>query len=139
MIQITNDIYISEDELKFTASKSSGPGGQYVNKTNSRVTLWFDVSESPNLTEDQKLRIRNFLATRVSKTGILRVTAQSHRSQTANKELSVERFIQLIKDALEESPVRKKTKIPPRARRQRLEGKKHRSSVKKLRSKTDFF
>jgi ribosome-associated protein len=137
MIKITEDIYISEDELKFTASKSSGPGGQYVNKVNSRVTLWFDVIGSTNLTEDQKFRIRNFLSTRVSKTGMMRVSAQSHRSQTANKELSVERFTQLLKDALEEVPARKKTKIPFYTRRSRLDEKKHRGSVKKLRSKID--
>jgi ribosome-associated protein len=137
MIQINDQIQISEDELNFTASKSSGPGGQYVNKVNSRVTLWFDLAASSALTDDQKSRIAGCLATRISKTGILRVSAQSHRSQTANKELAVERFIELIKDALSESPERKKTKIPAKARRRRLDEKKHRSAVKKLRSKPD--
>jgi ribosome-associated protein len=135
MIQITETINIPDDELTFTASKSSGPGGQYVNKVNTRITLWFDVAGSPSLTEDKKLRIQSHLYTRISKTGILRVIAQSSRSQTANKELALQRFVELIGEALQENPPRKKTKIPLKARQQRIDSKKHRSRFKKLRSK----
>jgi len=134
-MKINDNLYIPDDEITFTASRSSGPGGQYVNKVNTRITLWFDVAQSPSLTEDQKMRIQIHLSTRVSKTGMLRVVAQSSRSQLANKELATLRFVELIKEALQENPPRKKTRIPSGARQQRIDSKKHRSRFKKLRSK----
>jgi ribosome-associated protein len=134
MIKITETINIPDDELMFTASRSSGPGGQYVNKVNTRITLWFDVAGTPSLSDDQKNRIQTHLSTRISKTGVLRVIAQSSRSQIANKELAIQRFVELIKEALQENPPRKKTRIPFGARQQRIDAKKHRAGFKKLRS-----
>jgi ribosome-associated protein len=134
-MKINDNVDIPDDELTFTASKSSGPGGQYVNKVNTRITLWFNLTASPSLSDDQKNRIQTHLSTRISKTGVFRVIAQSSRSQIANKELATQRFVELIKEALQENPPRRKTKIPSKARQQRIDAKKHRSRFKKLRSK----
>ena len=135
MIQITETLSIDEDELKFSASRSSGPGGQHVNKVNTRITLWFDVGQSPNLTLAQKNRILSRLKTRISKDKRLRVISQQHRSQIANKETAIERFTQLLKDALAVLPPRKKTKVSKNANQRRIDGKKHHSRIKKHRAK----
>ena len=79
MIEVTNEISIPEDELRFTASLSSGPGGQNVNKVNTRVTLWFDVVNSPSLSPEQKELIASRLLSRISKDGLLRVISQQTR------------------------------------------------------------
>jgi ribosome-associated protein len=92
MIQITNTLFINDSELSFTASPSSGPGGQHVNKVSTRMTLWFNVSASPSLTAEQKQRILSRLATRISKEGVFRIISQKHRSQSANKDATIERF-----------------------------------------------
>ena len=134
MIRITDKLSIPEDELKFAASRSSGPGGQHVNKTSTRVTLSFDVANSPTLTEGQKTFVLSRLATRVSKEGILRVVSQQTRSQAANKELAVERFIELLQQALKEKPLRKRTAISAAAKQRRLDEKRRRSRLKQKRS-----
>jgi ribosome-associated protein len=135
MIQINETVNIPDDELTFTASRSSGPGGQYVNKVNTRMTLCFDVAGSPSLSKDQKIRILKHLSTRISKSGTLRMVCQSSRSQLTNKEVVTERFVELIREALQENPPRKKTRTPLKARQQRIDEKKHRSRFKKLRFK----
>lgn len=135
MIRITNRISIPEEELSFTASLSSGPGGQNVNKLNTRVTLRFDLANSPSLSPEDKALIATRLGTRIAKDGILRVVSQSTRSQHANRELAVERFVELLKSALKRAPVRKETRVSKAAKERRLEEKKLRSSVKRQRSK----
>lgn len=135
MITVTEELAIPENEIWFTASGSGGPGGQHVNKTSSRITLWFDVAASPSLGPEQKERIQQRLPTRINKNGLLHISAQRHRSQAANREQTIERFAQLIADALEETPARKKTRIPRRAKKRRLENKKHLGRKKQLRTK----
>ncbi len=83
---------IAEDELRFTYSRSSGPGGQNVNRVETRVTLLFDVLGSPSLSEGHKRRIASLLATRINKEGILRVVSQRHRTREANRRAARERF-----------------------------------------------
>ncbi len=134
MLEIDANLSIPENELLFTASGSSGPGGQNVNKVSTRVTLWFDVLHSASLTEEQKDRISRNLAARINKKGWLRITAEEHRSQAANRKLAREKFCRRLFEALKERPVRKKTRVPKRSRRRRLENKKQRSRKKKLRS-----
>jgi ribosome-associated protein len=136
MIKITNEISIPEDELRFTASLSSGPGGQNVNKVSTKVTLWFDVVNSPSLSQDQKELVLRRLATRISKDGVLRVIAQQTRSQAANRELAVNRFVELLQYALRQVPLRKKKQVSRAAKLRRLEEKKQRSILKSRRSKT---
>ncbi len=135
MIQITDTLFIHEDELSFTASPSSGPGGQHVNKVSTRMTLLFNVAASPSLSAEQKQRICSRLSTRVSKDGVLRVISQRHRSQAANRDAAVERFVELLKGALAELPPRKKTTVSKRARQRRLDEKKQHSLKKKQRAK----
>jgi ribosome-associated protein len=135
MIRINERISIPENELNFTASHSSGPGGQNVNKVSSRVTLWFDVVNSPSLPLQDKERIIARLAGRIGKDGVLRVISQQTRSQAANRELTIRRLIELLRAALKQSPRRKKTRVSRAARLRRLEEKRQRSLLKKERSK----
>ena len=138
MIEITDDIAICADEFVFKASRSGGPGGQNVNKVNTRVTLFFDVAGCEVLSDIQKQRILRRLATRADKNGVVRVVSQKYRTQKANRRASVERLQELLREALKTKPVRKKTKVPERAHRRRLEEKKRRSMLKKLRAERDF-
>ena len=100
MIKIKDEILIGKDELSFTFSRSSKPGGQNVNKISSRVTLLFDVANSPSLSVEQKNQIMTHLRTRINKDGVLRVVAQLHRSQAANREAAVARFLNCYRKRL---------------------------------------
>jgi ribosome-associated protein len=133
-MEITKGVQIAEESLVFKYSRSSGPGGQNVNKLNTRVTLLFDVAGSPDLTEPQKHRIAKRLRKRISKEGVLRVISQEHRTQAANKQAALERLAELLAEALKTTPVRKKTRVPYGAIQRRLEQKKHRSLLKKQRA-----
>ena len=133
MIQINRSTEISEDELTYDFSRSSGPGGQNVNKVNTRVTLYFDVKNSPSLTGFKKKTITTKLRTRINKEGVLRVISQKHRTQAANKKTATERFAELLKDALTFKPPRRKTKPSRGSIKRRLENKKQRSQTKQLR------
>ncbi len=135
MIQITHDTFISEDELVFKASRSGGPGGQNVNKANTRVTLLFDVVSCQWLSDAQKQHIRIRLAKRVDKDGVVRVISQKFRTQKANRRAAVERLQQLLAGALRVPPVRKETAIPYAAKQRRLEQKRQRSLLKQQRAK----
>ena len=133
-IDITEKLTVPLSELKFTASRSSGPGGQNVNKVNTRVTLWFDVVNSPSLSDHQKELIRNRLPTRINKGGILRVVSQKHRTQASNREEAIVRFASLLRESLQEALPRKETKIPKATKERRLDEKKYRSRIKESRS-----
>jgi len=133
MIEITENISIHEDELVFTASRSSGPGGQHVNKVNTRVTVLFDVAKSGAFSPEQKQLILERLSTRASRNGVVRVASQRYRTQKANREAATDRLAALLKDALKKIPPRKKTKIPQHAIEHRLEDKRHRSILKQER------
>jgi len=134
MIEITGDILIRADELVFKVSRSSGPGGQNVNKVNTRVTLFFDVANCGSLSDWQKRRILTRLATRADKNGVLRVVSQKFRTQRANRNAAVERLQELLTGALKIRPIRKKSKVPYAAKRRRLEEKRRRSLLKRQRS-----
>jgi ribosome-associated protein len=138
MIPIRDQLSIPEHELTFTTSRSPGPGGQNVNKVESRVTLRFDLEGSEVLDDEQKERIRERLKGRIGKDGSLRVSAHKHRTQGANRELVRERFAELLRLALEEEAERKATRIPRRAKRRRLEEKKRNSQRKQERGKRFF-
>jgi ribosome-associated protein len=99
------------------------------------VTLWFDVANSPSLSPEQKDLVMRRLANRIGKDGVLRVISQQTRSQVDNKELAVERFAELLRDALKQVPIRRKTRVSKGAKLRRLEEKKQRSLLKGERSK----
>ena len=138
MIEIIGTLKIPEDEVSFTFSRSSGPGGQNVNKVNSRVTLWFDVDGSPSLSNIQKNRIRQKLANRINNDGVLQVVSMRYRTQRGNREDALQRFAALLANAITVDPVRKKTKIPRGVRKKRLQMKKLRSKLKAVRAKKEW-
>lgn len=128
-------VQIPQNELKFIVSRSSGPGGQHVNKVSSRVTLQFDVSASPSLSESQRHTIRHKLRNRINSVGILQLSSQAGRSQFANKQEVLARFYFLIEQALIKQVPRKKTKISKAVKQRRLDQKKRNSRLKQQRSK----
>jgi len=135
MLRINNDLWIDEDELSFEFARSSGPGGQNVNKVETKVRLLFDVRASRSLSSDQRSLIDERLATRITKGGVLHVSSQRHRTREANRRATIERFVELLADALEEDEPRVKTRVPKAARKRRLESKRRRSQKKAMRSR----
>jgi ribosome-associated protein len=135
MIRINPDLSIPESEISFTFSRSSGPGGQNVNKLNTRATLRFDVARSTSLSDGQRERILERLPTRISREGVLRVVSQKHRTQKMNREAATERFAGLLREALVTRPPRKKAGIPAGVKKKRLEDKRRRSRLKSGRAR----
>jgi ribosome-associated protein len=136
VIEITPSVGVSEHELTFTFERSSGPGGQNVNKVNTRVTLHFDVFRSPSLSSQQKAQLKNQLASRISQEGVLRVVSSKERTQLANRRAAVNRFISLMAEAFHKPEPRKKTAVPAGAQRKRLEAKTQRGTLKRSRQAT---
>ena len=128
-------VEISEDELVYRFSRSGGPGGQNVNKVNTRVTLFFDVKGSGAFSEAEKGRILRRLRSRADKKGVVRVVCQKFRTQSANREGAYERLKELLEEALRKRQVRVKTKVPAHAREKRMAEKKRRGELKKQRGK----
>ena len=135
MIQITDTISISENDLTFTVSRSGGPGGQHVNKVSTKVTVRFDIAASDSFSDDEKRRILARLSGRVNRDGAIQVAAQTHRSQSANREEAVERLVALLRFGLHKPRKRKRTRVPASAKRRRLSDKKHRGLQKSRRGK----
>jgi ribosome-associated protein len=131
-------IEISEEKLVFKFSRSGGPGGQNVNKVNTRVTVFFDVAGTRSFSDEQKKRILKRLSTRADKNGVIRVVCQRYRTQKANRQGAVERLRELLREALRKRRVRKKTAVPAYARRKRLAEKKKRGLLKKQRAESRF-
>jgi ribosome-associated protein len=131
---IADGVAIHDDELTFTASRSGGPGGQHVNKTSSRVTLRFDVAHSPSLPEDVRARLIDVLGARIEADGTIRVVCQASRSQYANRREAEARLARLLAEALIPEVPRVATRIPKAQKRQRVESKKRRASIKRGRA-----
>jgi len=130
MIHINHELSIPDGEIDLSFSRSSGPGGQNVNKLNTRVPLLFDVARSPSLSEAQRARILDRLATRITREGVLRVVSQKHRTQKMNREAATERFAELLRGALARRRPRRRTGVPAGVKRKRLEDKRRRSRIK---------
>ena len=125
-------------ELSFKAVRSSGAGGQNVNKVSSKVVLTFDLKNSKALTEDEKFLVKTKLSSRLTTDAVLVLNCDEDRSQFRNKEIVIKRFLDLIKNALFIPKERKPTKIPKSVIRKRIKDKKSLSDVKKNRRKPDF-
>jgi len=138
MVHKTDDIVINREDIVYRFSRSSGPGGQNVNKLNTRVTLLFNVSASRGLTDEQKNRILSRLSKRISGEGFLTVVSQRHRTQHANRLAAQKRLTELLASALKEQPVRKATAVPYGAHQKRLHHKRHRGEIKQLRKPVSF-
>lgn len=137
MLKINRRLSIPESEITFRFSTSSKPGGQNVDRVNTKVTLLFDVAASRALSERQKARITKKLKGRINREGVLRVSSQKHRSQSENRKAVLERLVSLLQNALKRSARRKKTRKPRAVKERRLKAKKRRGRLKKLRSRVD--
>jgi len=133
MIRINDNTVIKEGDIVYRYSRSSGPGGQNVNKLNTRVTLLFNVAGSRSLTDEQKQLLFSRLHYRISNDGFLTVTSQRHRTQRANRITAQERLADLLSEALKEIPQRKATKTPFGAKLDRIRRKRRRSEIKQMR------
>jgi ribosome-associated protein len=133
VVRITPEIAIPVAELEFRASRASGPGGQGVNTTDSRVELRFDLAGSPSLPPEAKVRALRRLGPRLDSGGVLRVVAQASRSQLANRRAATERFAELLTAALHNPRPRRPTRPSRAAEAQRVEAKRRRSATKRLR------
>jgi ribosome-associated protein len=132
-IPITPEVEIPVSELQFRASRASGPGGQGVNTTDSRVELRFDLAGSPSLPPPAKARALRRLGSRVDSSGTLRVVAQAQRSQLANRRAATERFAKLLAGALATPKARRPTRPGRAAEARRLDAKRRRAATKSLR------
>ena len=125
-------------ELSFKAVRSSGAGGQNVNKVSSKVVLTFDLKNSQALTQWEKLLLQNKLHSRLTTDLVLILNCDEDRSQLKNKEIVIKRFLEIIKNGLLVPKERKVTKIPKSVIRKRIKDKKNVSEVKKNRRKPDL-
>ncbi|MEA2938789.1 MAG: ribosome-associated protein [Alphaproteobacteria bacterium] len=133
MIRIDDRISIDEDELEETFIRSSGPGGQNVNKLATAVQLRFDLRHSPSLPSDVRARAERLAGKRLTREGILVITAQRHRTQERNRQDALDRLITLLREAAV-APIPRRATRPTRASRERrLTTKKHRATIKVLR------
>jgi ribosome-associated protein len=130
MIPVNPFISIDENEIKMDFIRSSGPGGQNVNKVSTAVLLRFDVVNSPSLPESVKKRLIRLAGSRVSEAGILNIKVQIHRSQDQNRKEAVLRLVSLIQRAAEKPKPRHKTQPTLASRQRRLDTKKHASKIK---------
>ena len=133
LVPVTDTISIDDAELIESFVRSSGPGGQNVNKVSSAVQLRFDVRNSPSLPNDVAVRLMRLAGKRLTKEGVIVIVAQQHRDQTRNRADARERLFELIKQAAVRPKPRRETKVPRAQKRRRLESKKHRSGIKAMR------
>lgn len=117
-------------ELSFKATRSSGAGGQHVNKVSSKIELSFDLENSTSLSDDEKERLKDKLSTKLTKENILILYCSESRSQHRNKDIAIKRFLEVIKIGLKRPKIRRKTK-PSKASIKRKAEHKKRTSVKK--------
>jgi ribosome-associated protein len=139
MIRINDHIGIGEDEIAESFIRSSGPGGQNVNKLATAVQLRFDVRHSPSLPDEVRARLERLAGKRLTRDGVLVITAQRHRTQERNRADALERLIALIRAAAVRPTPRRPTRPTLGSKLRRLESKKRRSGTKALRvAGTDF-
>ena len=139
MLRITDTITIDDSELEESFVRSSGPGGQNVNKVSSAVQLRFDARQSPSLPNDVAIRLMRLAGSRLTKDGVIVIVAQEYRDQSRNREEARERLAELIHQAAVKPKPRRPTKVPKAAKRQRVDEKKRRGSIKSLRQRKPSF
>ena len=133
MIPVTAKIALDEREITEFFVRASGPGGQNVNKVASAVQLRFDARHSPSLPADVRERLERLAGSRLTRDGVIVITAQRHRAQVRNREDALARLVELIRQAAQPPRRRRKTRPPAAARERRIESKKRRAGVKRLR------
>lgn len=137
MIAVTDSIELHEDEIQEEFIRSSGPGGQHVNKTETGVQLRFDAARSPSLPEEVRTRLLTLARGRITEDGILIIVARRYRSQTRNRTDALDRLIALIQKAAVPPRPRRKTRTPHGTKRKRLEEKRRRGDTKRLRGRVN--
>lgn len=135
-IFMQEEIIIPEHELEISTSRSGGAGGQHVNKTESKVTVRWNIKTSNAITDEQKARIIKNLGTRLTENGDFIIHSSESRSQQHNRMAALKRLEKEIKKALHVPKKRMKTRVSKQAKEARLQEKKYRSSIKKLRSRS---
>jgi len=138
LLAVNESLSIPRSELDVRVSRSSGAGGQHVNKTSSRVEIFWNILGSRALDEEQRARLLGRLSSRLTSDGSIRVVASDMRSQTRNRELAEERLADLVRRALIVPKKRRATKPTKASREARLESKKRHSSKKAERRKKSF-
>jgi ribosome-associated protein len=138
LLEVNESLSIPRGELEVKVSRSSGAGGQHVNKTSSRVEIFWNVRKSNALTEEQRTRLLDRLASRLSTEGSIRVVASDMRSQSRNRELAEERLAETVRRALLIPKKRRPTKPTRAAKEARLESKKRQSHKKRERGNKSF-
>ena len=135
MLFVTTTISLHENELEFSFVRSSGPGGQNVNKVATAVQLRFDVARSPSLPDDVRARLIARAGSKLTRDGVLMITARRFRTQERNRADAIDRLVEMIRSAATPPRRRRKTK-PTRASKQvRVEEKRRRSATKRLRGR----
>jgi ribosome-associated protein len=132
-LEITPDLLLPLSELDYRATRSGGPGGQHVNTSSTRIEVWWDIGASPALTDEQRTRLLQRLATRLDGEGRLRIVASASRSQLRNREAATERLREVVAAGLAVAKPRKRTKPSRAAKAARLEAKRRRSATKRER------
>lgn len=133
VVQVTRELAIPLEELEFRVSRASGPGGQGVNTTDSRVELRFDLAGSPSLPPEVKERALRRLGSRLDSSGHLRLVAQTQRSQLANRRDAIQRFAALLAEAAAVPRERRPTRPSAAAAARRREAKRQHAATKRLR------
>ena len=134
MIKITDEIFIDPRDIEETFIRGSGPGGQNVNKVSTAVQLRFDIRHSPSLPGDIRARAERLAGRRLTKEGVIVITAARYRTQEQNRDDALSRLTNLLKEAAHPPPVRRPTRPTLGSKKRRLEKKTQRGAIKKLRS-----
>lgn len=137
-VHIKNGIVIPDHELEITTSRSSGAGGQHVNKTDTRVTIRWNVQKTIALNDVQKARVLENLSSKLTSEGALIISNSASRSQQKNKEYALDNLVKTIRKALYVPKKRTVTQIPKAVKEARRQEKSYRGTIKKLRSKKSF-
>ena len=132
-VVIRDGVVIPGSELTFTASRAGGPGGQHVNKTNSRITLEWDVTCSEAFDEESRELLKEKLASRLTRSGVLQIHVDDERSQHRNREIALSRLKEIVNAALAVQKTRIPTRVSTGAKKRRVDEKKRRSALKRQR------